>query len=143
MKLRERIRRFRRSPKKYLVTLALSVLVVVLGWYSMQNRSGRDRLVYADSLDLVAAEVNGEELTLRDLAFYVAYEEAEVEERAIAYDPDDTIQFWNLHTDGVFIRNAARNAAIQMAIHDEIFYRMAIGRSRINRSGGNDASEQH
>ena len=30
-----------------------------------------------------------------------------------------------MHTDGQFVRVAARNAAIQMAVHDEIFYQMA------------------
>lgn len=126
MKLLGGIRSFREGRKKYLVTLILSVLVIILGWYSIQNGSSRTKLVYADSLDQVAAEVNGVELTLRNLAFYVAYEEAEVEERAIVYNPDNTNQFWNIHTDGTFVRLAARNAAIQMAVHDEIFYRMAV-----------------
>jgi hypothetical protein len=31
-----------------------------------------------------------------------------------------------VHVDGVFVRIAARNAAAQMAIHDEVFYQMAV-----------------
>ncbi len=114
------------GKKRYLVTLVLAALVFLLGGYSLQKGNGRSKLVYADSLDEVAAEVNGEELTLRELAFYVAYEESEVQKQAVAYDPEDTAQFWKLHTDGVFVRVAARNAAIQMAVHDEIFYELAL-----------------
>lgn len=126
MTIKERIRRFRSGRKKYLVTLVLAVLVIALGYYSVWSGGNRKKLVYADSLDMTAAEVNGTPLTLRELAFYVAYEEMEVEEQAEVYNPEDTNQYWNVHTDGVFVRLAARNAAIQMAIHDELFYQMAM-----------------
>ena len=51
---------------------------------------GEEWLVYADSLELVVADVNGQELTLRDLAFYIAYDEMFVEEQAQIYDAVDT-----------------------------------------------------
>jgi hypothetical protein len=82
-------------------------------------------LSYRDSLDEVAAEVNGNELTLRDVAFYVAYEEARVEEEAEIYDSENPKRYWNVRVEGGFVWAVARDAAIQMAIHDEIFYRMA------------------
>jgi hypothetical protein len=56
----------------------------------------------------------------------VAYEEDEVEQQAYVYNPDDTNIYWNMHANYTYIRKAARNAAIQMAIHDELFYRMAL-----------------
>ena len=122
----ERFLAFRRSPRKFIVTIALAVLVLILGIYSIRTGRSRQKLVYAESLDLVAVSVNGSELTLRDLAFYVAYEEQEVYKEALVYDADDPKKYWNLHIDGVFVADAARNAAIQMAIHDELFYRMAV-----------------
>ena len=37
-------------------------------------------LVYRESLDEVAAQINGEKLTLRDMAFYVGYEEYQIQQ---------------------------------------------------------------
>lgn len=111
--------------KKYWVTIALFVLVLGLGIYSYAKGRQKNYLVYADSLDMVAAQVEGVPLTLRELGFYVAYEEDQVEQQALIYD-EDTSKYWNARTDHTYIRTAARNAAIQMAIHDEIFYQMAM-----------------
>jgi hypothetical protein len=112
--------------KKWCLTAALLLLLAGMVFYSFWKRSLRSKLVYPESLELVAATVNGNELTLRDVAFYVAYEEDEVEQQAYVYNPDDTNIYWNMHANYTYIRKAARNAAIQMAIHDELFYRMAL-----------------
>ena len=120
------LKKARRSRKKYIITVVLAVLVVVLGWKSYDSSTSKKALSYPQSLDQKAVCVNGTDLTLRQLAFYVAYEEGEVEKQAEVYNPDDPKQYWNVHTDGQFVRVAARNAAIQMAIHDEIFYQMAM-----------------
>lgn len=113
-----------RSPN-YLLTLILFVLLAVLMVRARGMRLNNDALVYRDSLDEVVAEVNGSKLTLRDLAFYVAYEEDQVEEKALVYDSENPQNYWNARVEGGFVRIVARNAAMQMAIHDEIFYRMA------------------
>ncbi len=85
-----------------------------------------DPIDYKASLEKTAVEVNGTFLTLRDMAFYVTYEEAEVAKQAIEYDEDDPKHYWNTRLNGTYVRVAARNAAIQMAIHDELFYQMAM-----------------
>jgi hypothetical protein len=112
--------------RKWCLTAVLLLILAGMAFYSYWKGSMRSKLVYPESLELVAATVNGNELTLRDVAFYVAYEEDEVEQQAYVYNPDDTNIYWNMHANYTYIRKAARNAAIQMAIHDELFYRMAL-----------------
>lgn len=119
------LKRFRYSKKKYFITAFLAFILVILVTSSYFSYSGRKTLVFADELDTVALEVNGRKLTLRELAFYVAYEEAQVDKQARVYEPDNPAKYWNTHTNRTYIRVAARNAAIQMAVHDEIFYQMA------------------
>ena len=65
-------------------------------------------------------------MTLKDIAFYVAYEEKTVQEQAILYNPDNPRQYWNVYTDGQFVKLTAKQAALDMAVHDEIFYQMAV-----------------
>lgn len=112
--------------KKYIVTLVLLVLVIGLGILSYVRGNSREDLVYRDNLNKVVLTVDGADLTLKDLAFYIAYEEKEVEELARVYDESDTKKYWNLHIDGVFVKLSAKSAIIQMAVHDEIFYQLAL-----------------
>lgn len=121
-----KIRAFRRSPRKYILTIILGIIVIVLGLYSYNASSLRRGINYQECLDKEAVSVNGRSLTFRDVAFYVIYEESEVEDQAKVYYAENTKKYWNLHIDGEFVRVAARNAAIQMAIHDELFYQMAV-----------------
>lgn len=109
----------------WFVTILLLIVVLVLAGSSWQTRQ-RQQIVYPESLDQVAASVNGTSLTLRDIAFYVAYEEAEVEKQAFAYDAEHPKKYWGIRLNGSYVYAAARNAIIQMAIHDELFYRMAV-----------------
>ena len=112
--------------KRWIITIILCVLVVALGLFTRWKNRQLDPIDYKASLERTAAEVNGTFLTLRDMAFYVTYEEAEVAKQAIEYDEDDPKHYWNTRLNGTYVRVAARNAAIQMAIHDEVFYEMAM-----------------
>ena len=102
------------------------LLLLVFLTLSMSGSSYvRSYLDFAESLDKTAVIVDGRELTLSDLAFYIAYEEGGVEETAFIYNPEDTGEYWRIHTNGVFIRTEAKQTAMDMAVHDEIFYQLA------------------
>ena len=82
--------------------------------------------MYRESLDEVAAQINDETLTLRDMAFYVGYEEYQIQQEALVYDPDDPNRYWCMRVEGGFMNAVARKNAMQMALHDELFYQMAM-----------------
>lgn len=102
------------------------VIVVVLGVLSFFEYRGKEKLVFADSLDEVVLTVDGRELTLRDIAFYIAYEEGEIEKAARVYNPKDTGEYWKIYTNHTFIREEGKQAVLDMAVHDEIFYQLAL-----------------
>lgn len=54
------------------------------------------RLCSRESLDEVAAQINDEKLTLRDMGFYVGYEEYQIQQEALVYDPDDPNRYWSM-----------------------------------------------
>lgn len=108
-----------------LVFIFFIVVIIVLTVYSNMNKQA-DWLVYSDSLDEVAVVVNGENITLREIAFYIAYDESVVEEQAAIYDENNTERYWNVVTNGVFIRLLAKESTMDKIIHDEIFYQMAL-----------------
>lgn len=116
---------FRRSPKKWIITGCLGAILIALSLYSY-HVNHRQGIPYTEILDEVALSLGDTQRTFREVAFYVAYEEAEVDKQAVVYNPEKPEKYWNLHVDGIFIRIAARNAAAQMALHDEYFYQMAM-----------------
>lgn len=112
--------------QKVRFTSVLLMIVLVIAVISVSTGRKRDYLTYSNATDEVAAVVDGNELTLKDMAFYVVYEEQLVERDAFIYDPENTGRYWNLHTNGVYVRIEAKATAMDMAIHDAIFYEMAM-----------------
>ena len=115
---------FFESMKKFRVLWIFALVFAGLLFIANETRLGRAKIVYPESLDMVLATVQEEELTLRDFAVYVAHQEEAVQEQALAYDIDNTRKYWNVRTDMGFISQVARNEAMSMAIHDELFYQL-------------------
>lgn len=117
----------RRSYEMAPLVVLGSVFLFILAMSIFKRmRQGDDWLVYSESLDMAAAMVNGQKLTLRDMAFYIAYDEMVVEEQAQIYDAEDTTRYWNLKTNNVYVRQLSKQNVMKKAVHDEIFYRMAM-----------------
>lgn len=87
-----------RKIRKHITTIILAVLAVIAGVYAYNYHDMKQNIVYNEHLEDVAVTVNGKELTLRDMAFYVAYEEMNVEKQALVYDSDNPNKYWNIHT---------------------------------------------
>ncbi len=117
---------FLQSVKKFRVLWIFAILFAICSVVANNSRINKEDIIYPESLDVVVATVREEEITLREFALYVAHQEMEVQEQANVYDPDNTRKYWNVHTDGVYISHAARNEAMSMAIHDELFYQLAM-----------------
>ncbi len=115
--------------RKWVRRLALVILIIgIVGLFFFGSYEGylrRHRIDVLNNLDEPVATVNGETLVLRDLGFYILFQEHKVEEHAKVYNEKRTKDFWNIHTNGFFLQSQTKDAAIQMAIHDRIFYRRA------------------
>lgn len=112
--------------QKLCFTAILLVIVVPLGISAVRNGKMKQELSFPDSLEEVAAVVDGRELALRELAFYIAYEEGKIEEDARIYNPGNTDEYWRIYTNHTFLREEGKKTAMDMAIHDEIFYQLAM-----------------
>lgn len=108
---------------QYFIVGAVCALFLVWGFWSWEN--SRD-VEYSECLDEVIFTANGQDVQMKDLGFYILYEEREVENQAKVYNPDNTKDYWNLHVDGVFIQVQAKDTILNMAIHDKLFYQKAV-----------------
>ena len=106
------------------ILLIMCVAVIVYALLSMGE--GRGPLDYSAHLEDTAVTVDGEAVTFQDLAFYILLEERKVEEQAKIYNPDYTKDYWNLHTNDTFIQEEAKDVVMGMAVHDHLFYQLAV-----------------
>ena len=85
-----------RKIRKHITTIILAVLAVIAGVYAYNYHDMKQNIVYNEHLEDVAVNVNGKELTLSNMAFYVAYEEMNVEKQALVYDSDNPNKYLSL-----------------------------------------------
>ncbi len=114
----------KRQSVMFLVIMVLLFIAVAAASWIRAGSIGK--IDYGEHLDDVAVTIDGQSYKFRDLAFYLAYQEKNTQEQARVYDLEHTNKYWNLHTNGSFIRIEAKNLAMDMAVHDVIFYQMAL-----------------
>lgn len=112
------------NQRRFIITII--IIALVTGAVSIRSGQTKEKLVFSESTDMVAVTVDGAELTLADLAFYIAYEERLMEQEAYIYNSKDTGEYWRIYSNHIFLRQKAKDTAINMAIHDEIFYELAV-----------------
>lgn len=105
--------------------LILAVFLVMFGTLAYRSGRSKSELKFQEALDEAVAVVDGDELTVRDLAFYIAYEEGLIEKHAVIYDAEDTGAFWRVFTNHTFLRSKAKQTVLDMAVHDMIFYQLS------------------
>lgn len=116
-----------KRPLAIIIRVALTVSITFfLAYFLVRTYQDKRPIDYQEHLDEKVFTVDGEDLSLRDIAFYVIYEEYNVEKDAMVYNPKNTRDYWNVHTNGHFLSVLAKEAVQGMAIHDHIFYREAV-----------------
>ena len=104
--------------KRVLMCLSLVILFTGCG--------ARVRTIdFYENLDETVLTVDDTEYPLRFMTLYIAYQESVVQEDAVLYDAENPWKYWNIHTNGEFIRVRARNEVMDSAVHDIVFLQMA------------------
>lgn len=112
--------------QKLLKPMVLLICVGVMLYAFLTMGTGRGPLDYSEHLEDTAFTVDEEDVTFEDLAFYILFEERKIEEQARIYNKDYTKDYWNIHTNDKFIQSEAKSVVLGMAIHDHLFYQLAV-----------------
>lgn len=109
--------------RNYLRTLCLFLPAVVLLLSGCSVKTlihGKDEFIVNEHLDDVVLNINDNSYTLQEIAYYIANGEAGVEAQALIYNPDNPQEYWNKHTNGIFIKVQARQNTMDNYIRDEV-----------------------
>ncbi len=112
--------------KTFLKSMVLVICVGVILYAFLAMGTGRGPLDYNEHLEDTAFTVDEKNVTFEDLAFYILFEERKVEEQARIYNKEYTKDYWNIHTNDKFIQSEAKSVVLGMAVHDHLFYQLAV-----------------
>jgi hypothetical protein len=107
---------------RVIAILTISAVLV----YGIRERWILNQVVnYKNNADRVIVTVDGDEITLSDMAYYIMYEECVTEKAARIYNPDTPKDYWNTRNGGKIISGEAHKAVMGKTVHDWIFYKAA------------------
>lgn len=112
-----------RAVLRFVILLALLLALTYMAFVSAERRTPINLRNHKNE---TVVRIDGDILTVKDMAFYIMYEECLVENEAEIYNKNSTKDFWNIHTNGYFMSAQAKKAALGMAVHDRIFYELAL-----------------
>ncbi len=104
------------------VILLVTALVGVHAFYSSQ----KSRFAVEEHLQDTIIEVDGQPVTLQDMAFWILDTETTVQEQAVQYDPGEPERYWRARVNRRFVNQMVKEGIVNTVIHDEIFYQMAV-----------------
>lgn len=113
-----------------IVLTVFAVICIVLGLDTWMRH--KNKFVYEKSLDEVVLTVDGREVSLRELGYYIYYVETEVDKQARIYNPEDPLDYWNTHfsagLSSAYVSEMAMDAILGNCVCDLIYEEMAIGK---------------
>ena len=92
------------------------LITALVGIFSVRS-AVKSRFAVEEHLQDTVIEVDGQPITLKDMAFWILDTETSVQEQALQYDFDEPEKYW---------RARVNSGIVDTVIHDEIFYRMAV-----------------
>ena len=111
--------------KKFFVIIGIAAFLTLFLVIILNRDRQIEPLVYEDNLNRLIVTADDHMFILHDLSFYVGFQEGKVQEQAKIYDPEHPWNYWNVHTNGEFIKITARDNAIDMMIHDWYYSKQA------------------
>ncbi len=107
---------------RVLAILTISAVLI----YGLRERWILNHVLdYKKNGNRVMVMVDGDKITLSDMAYYIMYEECTIEKAARIYNPDTPKDYWNTRNGGKIIAGEAHKAVMGKTVHDWIFYKEA------------------
>ncbi len=108
-----------------IVVIAISFMVFAV--LAAEERE-ENKFDFHKSLDVVAITVGTEDITLKEVAYYIVVAETNQNAAAHIYNPENLDAFWNMRINYRFFSGMAKDAVKDSCIRDNIYYQTAIAK---------------
>ncbi|MBP9997207.1 MAG: hypothetical protein KBT19_08110 [Lachnospiraceae bacterium] len=112
--------KFKKSVK--IAFWALLALAIIASCYvTSERKKASKNYTYSEHLDETVMTINGTDITLKEMSYYIARSEEIIQDMAVKYNPADPMDFWKTHfsagTDSQFTDAYAKSQAEEMCIY--------------------------
>lgn len=119
-------RKLKRKVKILGVVMIVMLVFFLVGGFILDRRNN---FVFSKELSTPVLSVAENEITLSEFCYYIYIVEEEVQEKAFLYNPDNTLEYWNLHfsagTNSSFMKDMAKDTAYDACISDFVYAELA------------------
>lgn len=110
----------KKRNKVNVLCFLFAVMLILSGCSVKTMIHGKEKFIVNEHLEDVVLNINDNSYTMQEIAYYIANGEAGVEAQALVYNPDNPQEYWNKHTNGIFIKVQARQNTMDNYIRDEV-----------------------
>lgn len=103
------------------VIFAAVVILMLVGITIVCVNRWNSEFSYVKELDETLFIYDGKEVELREITYYIMIEEESVNQVAGEYDPMNSNAYWNLHVNGEYVSEKAKEAALDYCVRDVIY----------------------
>lgn len=115
-------RKFKLKKSGILIIAAFIALIAVLTIIVVMRMEQNRNFVYDEHLQETAFSIDGENVTIQEISYYIWNVEKKFNEMAVAYNPDNPKEFWNTHfkaaLDSTFTRDYAKRIAKEVSVYN-------------------------
>lgn len=104
-----------------IILLCASLVVFIYG-----INKEKSAFVFNKHLEDTILTINDEKYDLQYISYYIMKIEGDTNECALAYNSSNPKSYWNLFISNTFVKDAAKDAAIDTLIRDILYYNEAI-----------------
>ena len=120
----------KRKLKKEVVAVIIALVVILAVMVTVLVLKNRNKFVYSEQLDSVVISIDDTNICLKEFTYYVMKVEEAGQERALMYDENDPLAYWNLYMHDVddtsgYVTDIAKKSAVDYCIRDNIFAKEA------------------
>lgn len=108
-----------------LCILIIGMSVVAFGAIKGENAK-KETFQYQEHLGDTVFSIEKEEVSLKEIGYYILVMETNYSQAANAYDEENEQHFWNLWTGKAYTREMAKKEVLNACIRDEIYYHEAL-----------------
>jgi len=104
------------------MAVLIMLIVIVASLFFKKSKE----FVYSRALSNAVVEIDGEDVSLYRLTYYIMIEEEAVNEAAMIYDPEKPWTYWNIYVSNAYVSTSAREITMNYFLRDYVYSRIAI-----------------
>ena len=114
--------------KNIIVSICTIVIISCIAAFALitVNLLSKEEFSYADSLNDTVLTVEKENISLKEISYYILVAETNYNEAANIYNEDNPHAFWNIALNMKYFRNRIKQSVIDACTRDNVYYQQAL-----------------